>query len=75
MGEFLAGPRVMSALRDGSQRVLVIGAGGLGCELLKGLALSGVARIDVIDLDTIDISNLNRYSFCFIHSFVPRKIQ
>ena len=41
-------------------RVLAVGAGGIGCELLKTLVLSGFQDITIIDLDTIEISNLNR---------------
>lgn len=41
-------------------KVLVIGAGALGNEVLKNLALMGVGNIFVIDFDKIEAANLSR---------------
>jgi len=41
-------------------KVMVVGAGALGNEVLKNLALFGVGNIIIIDFDTIEYSNLTR---------------
>jgi len=51
--------------------LLMVGAGGIGCELLKNLVLTGFKNVNIIDLDTIDISNLNR-QFLFHRRHVKR---
>ena len=43
-----------------SAKVLIVGAGGLGCPLILYLAHSGVGNLGIVDHDKVDISNLNR---------------
>ena len=41
-------------------RIVVVGAGALGNEVLKNLALAGVGNILIVDFDRIEVSNLSR---------------
>ena len=43
-----------------NSKILIIGAGGLGCPLILYLAYSGVGNLGIVDNDKVEISNLSR---------------
>lgn len=52
------GMEAQEKLRKG--RVLIIGAGGLGCPIIQYLVAAGVGHIGIADPDRVSISNLHR---------------
>ena len=56
--EMLLGRDALEKLR--SARVAVFGLGGVGGYVVEALARSGVGSLDLIDSDTVSVSNLNR---------------
>lgn len=46
-----------------SARIMVVGAGALGNEVLKNLVLLGIGHIYLVDFDKIEVSNLSRSVF------------
>lgn len=45
-----------------SSKVLIIGAGGLGCSVAEFLTRAGVGTIGIIDYDLVNLSNIHRQS-------------
>lgn len=65
--QLLLGSDAMEKLKNA--RVAVFGLGGVGGYVVEALARSGVGALDLVDHDTVSITNINRQLFA-LHSTV-----
>ncbi|CAH8283298.1 adenylyltransferase/sulfurtransferase [Mariniflexile fucanivorans] len=56
-------------------KVLVVGAGGLGCPILQYLTAAGIGTLGVIDFDVVETSNLQRQVLFGTSSFGKNKAE
>ena len=60
--ELLLGEEAIKKLA--ATRVAIFGVGGVGGYVAEALCRSGVGAIDLIDADTVSVSNINRHFYC-----------
>lgn len=70
--ELLLGADAMNRLKN--SRVAVFGVGGVGGYAVEALARCGVGALDLIDPDTVSISNINRQIIALHSTLGMRKI-
>ena len=56
-------------------KVLIVGAGGLGCSVAEFLVRAGVGNIGIIDNDLVDLSNIHRQSLYDINDINNSKVK
>lgn len=67
--QMLVGEQALNKLKN--MRVAVFGIGGVGGYVAEALARSGIFNLDLIDKDTVSITNLNR-QIVALHSTIGR---
>ena len=70
--EMLLGSDAIQKLQNA--RVAVFGLGGVGGYVVEALARSGVGSLDLIDSDTVSVSNLNRQNLATHSTVGMRKV-
>jgi molybdopterin/thiamine biosynthesis adenylyltransferase/molybdopterin synthase catalytic subunit len=66
--------RLIKQAKLKNARVLVVGAGGLGCPVLVNLATAGVGFLRVVDPDSISLSNIHRQFLYSPHLVGEKKV-
>ncbi|MCM2348829.1 MAG: HesA/MoeB/ThiF family protein [Bacteriovoracaceae bacterium] len=69
----LLGEAAFEKIRN--SRILIIGAGGLGCPALQYLSSSGVGVIGIVDFDIVSASNLQRQILFEINDIGRKKVE
>ena len=67
--ELTIGKEKIQKLRD--SRAIVFGLGGVGSYVVEALVRSGLGAIDIVDNDTVSVSNINRQLYA-LHSTVGK---
>lgn len=71
--EVLIGSEAMEILQNA--KVAVFGVGGVGGYAVEALARSGVGKFDLIDNDTVSVSNLNRQIIATVDTIGKPKVE
>ena len=57
--------------RIADSAVIVLGIGGVGSYVVEGLARAGIGKLTLVDMDTVDVTNINR-QLPALHSTIGR---
>ena len=71
--EILVGKDNMEKIKN--TRVLVFGVGGVGSYAVMALARSGVSSIDIVDSDTVSVTNINRQIIANLNTVGRKKVE